>query len=102
MTKFPYINRPRPMKSHPNLSAWSQLASNTNRKETVEQGMWIDRKGVIVEIPAPSFVNHSLRFTDAYACGLNSKQAAWAAQCYRGHRVLPESVLEELEKENII
>ncbi|KAK0221495.1 hypothetical protein IW262DRAFT_1434101 [Armillaria fumosa] len=34
----------------------------------------------------------------SYAIG---RQATCAAQCYRGHRVLPESILEELEKENI-
>ncbi|KAK0225547.1 hypothetical protein IW262DRAFT_1267492, partial [Armillaria fumosa] len=47
------------------------------------------------------FVNCSLQFMDAYSCGLNGRQTAWAAQCYRGHPVLPESILEELEKENI-
>ncbi|KAK0219796.1 hypothetical protein IW262DRAFT_1448343 [Armillaria fumosa] len=36
------------------------------------------------------FVNYSLQFINVYACGLN------------GHRVLPESILKELEKENII
>ncbi|KAK0487856.1 hypothetical protein IW261DRAFT_1327469 [Armillaria novae-zelandiae] len=54
-----------------------------------------------VEILVPRFVNRSLRFMDAYACGLNVRQATWAAQYYRGYRVLPESILEELEKENI-
>ncbi|PBK93484.1 hypothetical protein ARMGADRAFT_1045964 [Armillaria gallica] len=57
------------------------------------------------EIPIVSmhrFVNCSLRFMDAYACGLNGRQAAWAARHYRGHQVLPDSILEELKKENII
>ncbi|PBK94278.1 hypothetical protein ARMGADRAFT_1045736 [Armillaria gallica] len=55
-------------------------------------------------IPLPSmhrFVNWSLRFMDAYARRLNGRQAAWAAHRYRGHRVLPDSILDELERENI-
>jgi hypothetical protein len=39
---------------------------------------------------------------DAYEKGLNGKQAAWASRKYRGHRVLPDNLLDELEKENLI
>jgi hypothetical protein len=35
---------------------------------------------------------------DAYRKGLTGKQAAWANKKYRGHRVLPNDVLEELAK----
>jgi hypothetical protein len=38
---------------------------------------------------------------DAYNKGLNGKQAAWAAKKYRGHRVIPEQILEDLSKANI-
>jgi hypothetical protein len=40
---------------------------------------------------------------DAYHKGLNGKQAAWAAKQYRGHRVLPATLLEDLDnlKENL-
>ena len=38
---------------------------------------------------------------DAYRSGLNAKQAAWANKKYRGHRVLPESIMEELDEANI-
>jgi hypothetical protein len=47
------------------------------------------------------FATRSRRFMDAYEKGLNGKQAAWASRKYRGHRVLPNDILEELEKENI-
>ncbi|KAG6918730.1 hypothetical protein DXG01_012215 [Tephrocybe rancida] len=43
----------------------------------------------------------SCRFEDAYARGLNGKQAAWAARKYRGHRVLPETILDKLEAADI-
>ena len=33
---------------------------------------------------------------DAYRKGLTGKGAAWAAK-YRGHRVLPESILREFD-----
>lgn len=39
---------------------------------------------------------------DAYETGLSGKQAAWASKKYRGHRVLPETILNELEKANIL
>jgi hypothetical protein len=39
---------------------------------------------------------------DGYRRGLNGKQAAWASKKYRGHIVLPESIMRELEKANIL
>ncbi|KAF8202487.1 hypothetical protein BJ912DRAFT_842685 [Pholiota molesta] len=56
-------------------------------------------------IPIPMirrFATRSRRFMDAYDRGLNGVQAAWAARKYRGHRVLPENIMEELEKEGIV
>ncbi|KAJ8582980.1 hypothetical protein M405DRAFT_749355, partial [Rhizopogon salebrosus TDB-379] len=47
------------------------------------------------------FANRSLRFIDPYRKGLDGKQAAWASKNYRGHRVLPDSILEELEFNDI-
>ncbi|OAX36775.1 hypothetical protein K503DRAFT_743810 [Rhizopogon vinicolor AM-OR11-026] len=38
----------------------------------------------------------------AYNKGLNGSQAAWAAKKYRGHRVLPSSILAELDAAKII
>ena len=43
----------------------------------------------------------ALRFMDAYRKGLNRNQGAWANKKYRGHRIIPDSILEELEKANI-
>ncbi|THU85411.1 hypothetical protein K435DRAFT_822430 [Dendrothele bispora CBS 962.96] len=37
-------------------------------------------------------------FMDAYRKGLNGAQAAWAAKKYRGHRVIPEKIMEEFDK----
>jgi hypothetical protein len=45
-----------------------------------------------------SFANRSRRFIDAYGKGLNGQQAAWAARKYRGHRVLPETLMDDLEQ----
>jgi hypothetical protein len=47
------------------------------------------------------FANRSLRFMDAYKRGLNGRQAAWASRKYRGHRILPNDIMEELGKEGI-
>jgi hypothetical protein len=39
---------------------------------------------------------------DAYEKELSGKQAAWASRKYRGHRVLPETIMRELAKANIV
>jgi hypothetical protein len=38
---------------------------------------------------------------DGYRLGMNGKQAAWASKKYRGHRVLPESIMQELDEAQI-
>jgi hypothetical protein len=56
-------------------------------------------------IPLPTmrrFANRSHRFMDAYSHGLNGRQAVWATKKYRGHRTLPHSIMDELEKANIV
>ena len=45
-----------------------------------------------------SFATHAHCFIDAYAKGLQGKGAAWAAKKYRGHWVLPESILAKFDK----
>ena len=47
------------------------------------------------------FFIRAQRFMDAYRRGLSGKQAAWANKKYRGHRVLPDSILEDLEMAGI-
>jgi hypothetical protein len=44
-----------------------------------------------------SFANRSRRFIDAYDKGLNGREAIWAARKYRGHRILPETLMDEME-----
>ena len=39
---------------------------------------------------------------DAYARRLNEKQAAWAARKYKGHRVLPESLMRDLDAAKVL
>jgi len=38
----------------------------------------------------------------AYHHKLNGKQAAWASKKYRGHRVLPKSLMEDLAKAGML
>ncbi|KAF8833792.1 hypothetical protein BDN67DRAFT_916252, partial [Paxillus ammoniavirescens] len=47
------------------------------------------------------FTVRSHRFMDAYSKGLTGKQAAWASKKYRGHQVLPDSLMEDMDKANI-
>jgi hypothetical protein len=58
----------------------------------------------LAEIPLEmmrKFATRSYQFMDAYENGLNGKQAAWASRKYRGHRVLPNNILEEFEQANV-
>ncbi|KAF9521503.1 hypothetical protein CPB83DRAFT_778618, partial [Crepidotus variabilis] len=49
-----------------------------------------------------SYATRSLRFMDAYRKGLTGNQAAWASKKYRGHRRIPETILEDLVKARIV
>ncbi|KAK0476534.1 hypothetical protein EDD18DRAFT_1297529 [Armillaria luteobubalina] len=40
-------------------------------------------------------------FMDAYQKGLNGVQAAWAVTKYRGHRLIPETILRDLDNSQI-
>ncbi|KAJ8595263.1 hypothetical protein M405DRAFT_728397, partial [Rhizopogon salebrosus TDB-379] len=44
------------------------------------------------------FAIRSTKFMDAYQRGLNGVQAAWAIKKYRGHRVLPPSIMQEFDE----
>lgn len=47
------------------------------------------------------FYTRSLRFADAYSKGLSGKQAAWATKKYHGHRVIPDTIFDELTRANV-
>ena len=42
------------------------------------------------------YARRSFRYMDAYQKGLNLKQAAYAVKKYKRHRVIPQSILDEL------
>ncbi|KAJ7788256.1 hypothetical protein B0H14DRAFT_2398578, partial [Mycena olivaceomarginata] len=42
------------------------------------------------------YANRSLRFLDAYCRGLNGRWAAYVAKEYRGYRVLPHNLFDNL------
>ena len=42
------------------------------------------------------YARRSFRYMDAYQKGLNIKQAAYAVKKYKRHRVIPQSILDEL------
>jgi hypothetical protein len=50
----------------------------------------------------PRFANRSMRFMDAYLKGLTGAQAAWAARIYRGHRTVPESLMDDMEAAGLL
>ncbi|KAF8522001.1 hypothetical protein JB92DRAFT_2706706, partial [Gautieria morchelliformis] len=44
------------------------------------------------------FANCSARFMDVYQKGLDGEKATWVNKKYRGHQVIPESILKSLEQ----
>ncbi|KIK89993.1 hypothetical protein PAXRUDRAFT_152039, partial [Paxillus rubicundulus Ve08.2h10] len=48
------------------------------------------------------FATQSRCFMDAYHKGLDGKQAAWAAKKYRGHCVLPVTLMDDLDHAKLI
>ncbi|TRM55594.1 hypothetical protein BD626DRAFT_577096 [Schizophyllum amplum] len=67
-------------------------------KTILEERGLHDFVDLLAECKDFNFVNRAHRFGDAYRHGLNGPQAAWAAKKYRGHRVLPVTIMEELDK----
>ncbi|KAJ7873565.1 hypothetical protein B0H13DRAFT_1586849, partial [Mycena leptocephala] len=46
--------------------------------------------------------NRSMRFMDAYQKGLDGPLAAWAARNYPGHRVNPDSLMNDMEAAGLL
>jgi transposase len=47
------------------------------------------------------YSRRSRRFTDAYHHGLTGRQAIWASKIYRGHRSMPTTLMEDMEREGL-
>lgn len=77
-----------------------RLCPESSREDQLEKNA-LDSLECIPLDTMRKFANRARRFMDAYDRGLNGRQAAWAARKYRGHRVLPESIMDELEKNSI-
>jgi len=86
---------------------WGQAKSiyRTYPPSSCEDGLERNTLQALASIPLPmmrKYATRSRRFMDAYDRGLNGSQAAWAARKYRRHRVLPQNILDKLEKEGIV
>ncbi|KAF9479399.1 hypothetical protein BDN70DRAFT_807186, partial [Pholiota conissans] len=73
----------------------------SSREDDLEKNTLRSLDGVPPTMIRP-FATRSRRFMDAYERGLNGKQAARAAKKYRGHPILPQNILDELEMEGIV
>ncbi|KAJ7192309.1 hypothetical protein GGX14DRAFT_537754 [Mycena pura] len=94
MTDATFNGQPQPLyfpSDHPQAGLFKGMAVILQ-----ERGLYDAAKKLLAD-----FANRCLKFADAYSKGLNGRQAAWAARKYRGHRVLPESILRELEEAEI-
>ncbi|KAF9485423.1 hypothetical protein BDN70DRAFT_796098, partial [Pholiota conissans] len=50
---------------------------------------------IVTEFRVFKYARCSQKFMDVYHKGFNRKQAAWASKKYCGHRVLPESLIND-------
>jgi hypothetical protein len=73
----------------------------SSREDHLEANMIMSLESIPLSM-MQKFFTRSLRFMDAYRRGLNGRQAAWATRRYRGHRVLPNNIMDDLEKEGIL
>jgi len=48
------------------------------------------------------FCNRSLRYVNAYAKGMNGREAAYATKLYRSHRAIPIDYLKDFEQSGAI
>ncbi|KAF7299489.1 hypothetical protein MIND_00899000 [Mycena indigotica] len=70
-------------------------------ESTSEDALRANLLQAVASVPIESmrrFATRSSRFGDAYFCGLNGAEAAWANKKYRGHRTLPLSYTEDLRE----
>ncbi|KAF8800309.1 hypothetical protein BYT27DRAFT_7117577 [Phlegmacium glaucopus] len=78
-----------------------RLNPESSREDHLEKNA-LDALEAVSLTSMRKFATRSRRFMDAYEQGLNGRQAAWAARKYRGHRMLPESIMNELEKAGVV
>ncbi|KAF8833299.1 hypothetical protein BDN67DRAFT_992864 [Paxillus ammoniavirescens] len=88
-------------KFHCELNFIEQQYPPSAKEDDLEQNVVEALASVSIE-QMRRYARRSQRFMDAYCRGLSGQQAAWASKKYRGHCVLPNSILEDLEKANII
>ncbi|KZV95350.1 hypothetical protein EXIGLDRAFT_610717 [Exidia glandulosa HHB12029] len=74
-----------------------RLNPASSREEVLEENTLKALEAVPL-VSIRRFFNRAHRFVDAYSQGLNGQQSAWACKKYRGHRCIPEWILEDLEK----
>ncbi|KAJ6536876.1 hypothetical protein B0H19DRAFT_896137, partial [Mycena capillaripes] len=89
--------------SFPNFTCWGyakrlyRMAPESSREEDLERNM-VDALAVIPLICVRRFCNRSLRYADAYAKGMNGREAAYATKLYRSHRSIPNDYLRDFEQ----
>ena len=78
-----------------------RLCPESSREDQLEKNSLNSLEAIPLDTMR-KFATRSCRFMDAYDQGLNGRQAAWATRKYRGHRVIPATIMDELEKEGVV
>ncbi|KNZ79979.1 hypothetical protein J132_08295 [Termitomyces sp. J132] len=69
-----------------------------------EEDLEVNVKMALAAVPLLTMQCYTIcsqQFMYTYHCGLDGKQVTWTCKKYQGHHVLPNSLMMELEKENI-
>ena len=78
-----------------------RLCPESSREDQLKKNALQSLKAITLNMMR-KFATWSQRFMDAYDQGLNGWQAAWATHKYHGHRVIPTSIMDELEEAGIV
>ncbi|TFK16561.1 hypothetical protein FA15DRAFT_742089, partial [Coprinopsis marcescibilis] len=75
---------------------WYRRNPSSSKDEDLERNM-LSALDSVTQAEIRRYSRRCRRFLDAYHVGLSGKQAAWASKKYRGHRVLPKTLMGDLE-----
>ncbi|CAK5262712.1 unnamed protein product [Mycena citricolor] len=73
-----------------------RLCEESSKEEDLRRNM-LNALDSIPLICMRRFCNRSLRYADAYAKGMNGREAAYATKRYRGHRSIPVDYMKDFE-----
>ncbi|KAF7306253.1 hypothetical protein MIND_00416100 [Mycena indigotica] len=76
---------------HPTMPGWFKGMEQILR----ERGLY--RNGMNAQCPGFKYANRAARFISAYSGGLNGEELAYVQRRYKGHRMLPQFMIDQVK-----